>query len=254
MVGYVRRNYLVPIPCVEDIEELNQRLLTDCLAFGDHRISGRDRTVNELFEHEQRHLLTLPAVAFSNIQTSNGKVNPYSTLMVDKNHYSVPARFVGFKVHMNLGIDRIDIFWDGKKIATHPRVFANNKWQLDPQHYLEVIQQRPGSFQTARPILQWRQVWPECLEKLLERFQKTQGETDGIKDFISILMLYRDHRADEVQAAIELALENHISSSEGVKHILLHSGPDTAAVAPLSNWPATITPNVTVYGQLGGVR
>jgi transposase len=254
MVGYVRRNYLVPIPCVENLEELNQRLLTDCLAFGDHRISGRDRTVNELFEHERQHLLRLPAVAFSNIQTRTGKINPYSTLLVDKNHYSAPARFVGFTVHINLGIDRIDIFWDGKKIATHPRVFGNNKWQLDPQHYLEVIRQRPGSFQTARPILQWRQVWPGCLEKLLERFQKTQGETDGIKDFISVLMLYRDHRADEVQAAIELALENHISSSEGVKHILLHSGPDTAVSAPLSNWPATITPNVTVYGQLGGVR
>jgi len=69
---------------------------------------------------------------------------------VDKNRYSVPSRYVGFKVQVQMDVDRVDLFHAGKRLATHPRVFGNNKWQLNPDHYLELIQQRPGAFQEAR--------------------------------------------------------------------------------------------------------
>jgi hypothetical protein len=159
---------------------------------------------------------------------------------------------VGFKVQVQMDIDRIELFHAGKRLATHPRVFGNNKWQLTPDHYLELLQQRPGAFQEARPIRQWRQNWPPVLEKLLVRFQDSQGETAGIKDFINVLLLYREHAAVEIQAAVALALEHQISSSAGVRHILLHTR-ETPTPAPLSQWPATMLPDLSVYRQLGVV-
>lgn len=253
MVGYVRRNYLVPLPRVENLEELNEYLLGQCLSHGDHRTEGKEGNVEELFEKERSHLISLPCAPFSNIMIADGKVDHYSTVLVDKNHYSVPTRYAGLKAKVNIGIEEVEIFWDGKKIARHDRVFGNNKWQLEPHHYLELIQQRPGSFETARPIRQWRVRWPKGLESLLKRFQASQGETAGIKDFINVLMLYGNYSAKEVDAAVELAVENNISSSEAVVHILLHSGIDSS-FAPLSNWPATLPSDVNAYGQLGGVQ
>lgn len=252
MVGYVRRNYMVPIPTAESFEALNEKLLTDCLNYGQHRAEGREQTVGELFEEERSQVLSLPEVAFSNIQTLDSRVNRYSTVLVDKNHYSVPSRYVGLKVQVVTHVSELEIFSDGKRIATHRRAFGNNKWQLNPDHYLELLQQRPQAFDSARPIRQWRQSWPASLEHLLGKFQETQGPTDGIKDFVSILMLFRDHEAGEVYAAVDLALENGISSSSGVKHLLLHSKPEDL-IAPLPDWPATIAADVSVYGQLGGV-
>jgi len=253
MVGYARRNYLVPLPRVEDLDGLNEYLLGQCLSHGDHRVEGKEGSVTELFEKERSHVLSLPSAPFSNIMIADGKVNHYSTVLVDKNHYSVPTRYAGLKTKVNIGIDEVEIFWDGKRIATHDRVFGNNKWQLDPHHYLELIQQRPGSFDTARPIRQWRACWPNALESLLARFQASQGETAGIKDFITVLMLYGDYPANDVDAAVELAVENTISSSEAVVHMLLHSGIESS-YAPLSNWPATVPSDVNAYGQLGGVQ
>lgn len=253
IVGYTRRNYMVPIPSVESLAELNERLLSKCVCFGDHRISGRDRTVNELFEEEKSHLIRLPESAFSNIESQDSKVKSYSIVLVDKNYYSVPTRYVDMKVHINLHIDKVDIFWDSKKIASHERVFGINKWQLNPQHYLELIQQRPGSFHTARPICQWRAQWPKSLEDLLERFQQVQRETGGIKDFINVLMLYRDYKPEEVEAAIELALEKQLNTSDGVKHILLYLKAEHS-IEPLSDWPSIEAPDVSIYGQLGGVQ
>jgi len=44
----------------------------------------------------------------------------------------------------------VEIFYEGKKISDHERLFGNNKWQLDPQHYLELILRKPGAFDSAR--------------------------------------------------------------------------------------------------------
>ena len=253
MVGYVRRNYMVPIPKAESFEELNQKLLRDCLSYGQHRLQGREETVNELFEKEKAHLVSVPEAAFSNIQTTDARVNPYSTVLVDKNHYSVPTRYVGLRVQAVMKVSEIEIHCDRKRIATHKRAFANNNWQLNPDHYLELLQQRPQAFDSARPIRQWRPKWPASLEHLLAKFQATHGPTDGIKDFVSVLMLLRDHESDLVYAAVDLALENGIGSSSGVKHLLLHSSPKET-IPPLPDWPATAPANVAVYGQLGGVQ
>jgi transposase len=86
LVGYSRRNYMVPVPDAESLEELNKKLLQDCLSYGDHRIAGRERTVNELYEAEKDHLIPLPDIPFSNLEAYSGKVDKYSTVIIDKNH------------------------------------------------------------------------------------------------------------------------------------------------------------------------
>jgi hypothetical protein len=110
------------------------------------------------------------------------------------------------------------------------------------------------AFNSARPIRQWRKSWPKSLDTLLERFCRSQGETKGIKDFIAVLMFYRDYAAGDIEAAVELAIENNISVSEGVRHLLLYTGDAGTAIAPLSSWPSLPPPDIAVYGQLGGVQ
>src|SRR5208283_5619034 len=188
----------------------------------------------ELYEDEKPHLLGLPAEAFSNVHTCNGRADKYATVILDKNRYSVPSRYAGFRVKVLLHVDRVDIFTGSQKLATHERMFGNNKWRLNPDHYLELIQQRPMAFNSARPIRQWRQSWPESLNQLLERFCHAQGETNGIKDFINVLMLYRDYDAGEIEAAVELATENNISTSAGVRHLLVYIGDEGVTSVPLA--------------------
>jgi hypothetical protein len=110
------------------------------------------------------------------------------------------------------------------------------------------------AFNSARPIRQWRKSWPESLHLLLERFCSSQGETKGIKDFITVLMFYREHKLCEVNSAVELAIENGISASDGVRHILIYTGDTGKTTAPLSTWSSLPAPDVAAYGQLGGLQ
>lgn len=253
LVGFARRNYMVPVPEAENLEELNEKVLRQCVAYGDHKMSGRERVVSVLFEEERQQLLPLTRVAFSNIQTHNGRADKYATVRADKNHYSVPSRYAGFSLRVLLHVEQVEIFYRGQRLASHQRLYGNNKWSLDPDHYLELIQQRPMAFHSARPIRQWKKSWPESLNLLLAKFCSHQGQSGGIKDFISVLMLYREYKANDVEAAVELALENNISSSDGVRCILVYTSDIGDKIAPLENWPSLPPPDVAVYGRLGGV-
>ena len=254
LVGFARRNYMVPFPEAASLEELNEKVLRQCVSYGSHKIAGRDRTVNELYEQEKAYLLSLPEAAFSNVQTSSGRADKYATVIVDKNRYSVPSRYAGFRVTVLRHADRVEIFIGAKRVAAHERSYGNNKWILTPDHYLELLEQRPMAFNSARPIRQWRKSWPQSLNTLLERFCRAQGETKGIKDFIAVLMFYRDYAAGEIEAAVELAIENNISGSDGVRHLLVYAGGADTTIAPLASWPSLPPPDIAVYGQLGGVQ
>jgi len=254
LVGFARRNYMVPVPEAESLEALNEKLLIDCLAYGSHKKAGHSESVAELFEGEKIHLLDQPEIAYSNIRPGDARVDKYATVTVDKNRYSVPWRYAGRTLKILMHVDRVEIFADGKRLTVHERLFANNKWSLSPDHYLELIQQRPMSFSSARVIRQWSEHWPQSLHQLLASFCRMQGETKGIKDFIAVLMLYGRYKADEVEAAVELALEKNIYGSEGVRHLLIYANESGTTIAPLANWPSLPSPDVTVYGVLGGVQ
>jgi transposase len=253
LVGFARRNYMVPLPQAESLEELNEKVLAQCVAYGERKPAGRERRVREMFEEEKWRLLQLPVAAFSNIQAREGRADKYATLTADKNRYSVPSRYTGFRLRVLMYVERVDIFYRQQKLASHRRLYGNNKWSLDPDHYLELIQRRPMAFHSARPIRQWQKSWPASLDLLLERFCHCQGQSGGVKDFISLLMLYREYKAADLEAAVLLALENHISQSSGVRCILDYTMGDSPGFAPLSGWPSLPEPDVTVYGQLGGV-
>jgi transposase len=253
LMGYARRNFMVPVPEVESLEQLNTRLLEQCLAYGEHRMAGREKTVNELYEEEKGHLLPLPRIPFSNIDVCSPKVDKYSTAIIDKNRYSVPIRFAGLRVRVMVYADCVEIFRGGKSIASHRRVYGNNKWQLDPLHYLELISRRPQSFESARPIRQWRKRWPACFEQLLERFRQNQGPSGGTKDFIAVLLLFKEHDGAEVIHAVEEAVMAHVSSSEAVAHILSKvTGSAEHCAQPLTGWQRLPPPDLSVYSQIGG--
>lgn len=254
MVGFVRRNYMVPPPSAETLQELNEKMLKECFHYGHHRLKGREKNVNEFFEEEKSHLLILPEIPYSNLLTLGGKTDKYATVTVEKNRYSVPCKYAGFKVEVLLYLEKIEIYYGLKKIATHPRSTENNEWVLDPLHYLELIQQRPQAFGSARPIRQWKEKWSESMMQLLEKFSRRYGERKGIKEFIEVLLLFKENKAEEVETAIALAVESEMGTSEGVKQLLEYLNEQESKPEVLSNWLVLPPPNLKAYDCLGEVE
>ena len=64
MVGYARRNFLVPVPRVESFEALNAHLEQRCLERMDATLRGHSETIGQRMERDLDALLPLPAVPY----------------------------------------------------------------------------------------------------------------------------------------------------------------------------------------------
>ena len=64
LVGWARRNILVPVPRVDSLIELNEMLLERCQKYEAHRIQGRPDTVGAMYLLEKESLHPLPRYTF----------------------------------------------------------------------------------------------------------------------------------------------------------------------------------------------
>jgi transposase len=265
LVGYARRNFLVPLPEVHSFEELNALLLERCLQQGSRSIEGREdsRTIEERHEEEQGRLMALPPTPYENHKLLPVKVCRYSTAQVDRNRYSVPTAYVGRWIEAHLGCDRVRFFADHKLVADHARLFGNSKWQVDPLHYLALLHQRIGAFESARAIRQWRAHWPVAYETLLRELRRRLGDNRGTREFVQVLQLHGSHSAERIEEAVGQALQLHSPSFEAVKHLLARQESpgwqppplESNRIPGITDWPIAPT-DLSRYDRLleGGAQ
>lgn len=235
-VGYTRRNFLVPVPNVSGFTELNQWLLAQCVADSDRTLGGREerRTIQERHEQEREGLLTLPARPYENAKLVSVRISRYQTATIDRNRYSVPTAYVGRSLRAHLGCWTVRLYDGNRLVATHERVFGNSKWQIEPLHYLELIRQRVGAFDSARAIRQWRPRWPQEYEGMLRGLIERHGDNRGKREFVRILQLHRDYPASEVEQAVKRALSCSAYGYESVRHLLEVKRETLPWIVPLS--------------------
>jgi len=165
----------------------------------------------------------------------------------------VTTHLAGYPFRVICRIDELEFFANGKRVAVHRRLYGSGKWQLDPDHYLELLRQRPLAFDSARAIKHWRAQWPLEMEVLLARFRHVHEVNRGTKEFIDVLLLFGDHPDEAVEAVIGQGLAAGVRDSDGIRHLLHHRAP-IIPVAPLEQYPRLPEADVSVYAASGGVR
>src|SRR5439155_27015247 len=64
LVGYGRRNFMVPVPVCSSFTELNERLAAACRDDLERRVRGKPAVKAELLEVDRAAMLALPDVTF----------------------------------------------------------------------------------------------------------------------------------------------------------------------------------------------
>lgn len=178
LVGWARRNILVPVPKVNDISELNVLLAKRCLSYESHFIKGKPATVGEMFATEKPLLQQLPGYPFETAKSINARVNSFSTVKFRTNNYSVPVIYTGKTVGVKGYPEVIEIYYKGLKIATHTRCFGKNQSIYHLEHYMPLLEERKRAILDAAPVKQ--NVPPEILEEL----RKYKGDYSRMIDIL----------------------------------------------------------------------
>lgn len=153
LVGLCRRNFCVPVPRVESMDELNAMLLEGCERYLTHQIRGKEADVGTMFNLDQEALYPLPSYRYDPAKRAEAKVSTVSTVRYDTNSYSVPVQFCGKTVSIKALPERIEIFSAGEIIAVHPRCFDRQQSVYQLGHYLPLLERKGRAIFQARPVL-----------------------------------------------------------------------------------------------------
>jgi len=112
----------------------------------------------------------------------------------------------------------------GTKAAASPAtnaVYERHQQVLDSEHYLDVLERKPGALIGSKPLAAWRQrgLWPESYDRLLAELIGRHGKQSGTRQMIQVLSLIRQHGHQRVRAAIEEALALGCSDVAAIRHL-----------------------------------
>jgi hypothetical protein len=154
------------------------------------------------------------------------RVSSTSLVSVARNRYSVPCAWAGHRVSVRLYPERVVIVADHDVIAEHPRAVDRDQVSYNWQHYLPLVERKPGALRNGAPFAEL----PEPLQHLRRALLRHEG---GDKVMARVLMAVPTHGLDAVLVAVELVLESGRPSAEHVLNVLarLTDGPSPASVA-----------------------
>ncbi len=218
MVGYVRRNFLVPIPSFESFAALNAHLERRCLERIDAKLRGHAETIGQRMERDLDALLPLPSVPYDACDRQPGWVSSLSLVRYRTNDNSVPVAYGHRDVLLRGYVDEVVISCGSGVIARHRRSYDRDDFVYDPIHYLPLLEQKTGALDQAAPLQGWG--LPKefgTLRRLLESRMGRQGK----REYVQVLRRLETFSMSEVRSAVKDALRLGAVSFDAVKHLVL---------------------------------
>jgi len=248
------RTYQVPKPEVGDWVELGPKLLADCERDLDQPAPPPHdgKTRRQLFKEEQGYLRSLPDRPFEACRERSTFVDKRSLVPYETNCYSAPVRWAYHPVVMKVFVDRIELFCEQQRVATHERCYDRQQYVLTPEHYLKLLEKKPGSLDNARPFK--GQPWGEDFD-LMRRELEYRNEEHGTRQFIDTLLLMTEYPPDEVKQAVSVCVRRRAFAYEAVLSVLRNEPVRPRGRLDLTHRPDLITISdgirpAAIYDQL----
>jgi transposase len=195
-------------------EELNTWLGERCRAlWGEIRHPEyKQFSVAEVLAQERSELMPMPTM-FDGYVEKAAKVSSTCLVAVARNRYSVPCELAGQFVSTRLYPNRVEIASGEGVVASHARVADRGHICYDWQHYIALVQRKPGALRNGAPFADM----PEPLQRLRQGLMRHDG---GDKIMAQVLNCVLSHGLEAVLVAVELVIETGVLSTEHVLNVL----------------------------------
>jgi transposase len=234
LVGYARRNFMVPRPRFATWEAFNAHLLVRSQKRRERKLRRHQQTIGERFEKDKQMLLALPAAPYEACDQRSTRVTSMSLVRYRTNDYSVPVEWGHREVLVKGFVHEVVICAGSEVIARHPRSYEREDMIFNPLHYLALLEQKSNALDQAAPLVGWKM--PEGFDELRRLMEARLGKK-GKRECVQVLRLLETFALVEVEQAIDDALRMGTISFDAVKHLLLCRIEQRPARLDLENYP-----------------
>ena len=234
LVGYARRNFLVPVPRVASWEELNAHLLEECRKRRDRKLWGQEETIAQRFDRDREKLLPLPAAPYEACERRTTRVSSQALVRYETNDYSVPVEYGHRQVLVKAFVWELVISFMSEVIARHKRSYGREEMIFDPLHYLSLLEQKSNALDQAAPLAGWQ--LPEEFTELRRQMEGRLGKR-GRREYVQVLRLLETFALAEVTTGVRQALHLRAIAFDAVKHLVLCAIEQRPPKLDLDNYP-----------------
>ncbi len=171
-------------------------------------------TIADALEQEQAYLMPMPT-PFDGYVEVLVRVSSTCLVSVQRNRYSVPCHLANQRIAVHLYPDRIEAVADNAIVACHPRLHHRDQTSYDWQHYIPLIERKPGALRNGAPFGDMPTPFA-MLQAALRRRERHLGD----RVMASVLATVPTHGLDAVLTAVERVLESGVPSVEHVFNML----------------------------------
>lgn len=255
--GRFRRSHLVPVPEVDTLAELNEKIEQIEIAEDVRHIDNRPTSVGFDFDYEAPLPAPLPFEDFDIGLTLTPKVDKTSRITVRQNKYSVLARFIGTNVRVSLRADEVWVFDRNKIVVRHPRLAGRYGFRDLLDHYLEILRHKPGALEHSTGLAAARESgqFTDTHDAFWAAAIESRGRSEGSRALIEVLLLHRRLPDEAVAAGMKAVLEAgsvspDLVAIEGRKAVAAAGGPPPVVIVP----QATVAAEPDTAGNGTGSR
>ncbi len=218
VIGFGRRNFLVPMPRFETFEALNARLEEQCIKRQDAVLRGHSETIGERMLRDLDALMPLPAVPYDACEKVSTRATSISMVRYRGNDYSVPVTYAHHEVQVRGYVGEVVVGAGTKVIARHRRSYEKADMIFDPLHFLPLLEQKVGALDQAAPLQGWD--LPGEFDTLRRLLEARMGKP-GKREYVQVLRLLETFEIDHVHGAVRQALDLGAIGYDAVKHLVL---------------------------------
>jgi len=218
LVGYSRRNFMVPIPRFATWNAFNAYLEEQCRTRQADVLRGQSETIGERLARDLAAMSELPAAPFDACDQATGRVSSQALVRYKTNDYSVPVAYGHRDVWIRGYVGVVVIGCGGEIVARHPRCYDREDTVFDPVHYLPLIERKINALDQAAPLAEW-DLPPEFAT--LRRLMEARMIKAGRREYVQVLRLLETFDIADLQAAVKKALHLGAVGFDAVKHLVL---------------------------------
>jgi transposase len=218
LVGYARRNFMVPMPRFASWDAFNDHLEEQCLQRQADILRGHKVSIGERLDADLAAMQALAATPFEACDLSGGQVTSTSVVRYRGNDYSVPVAYGHREVWVKGFVERVVIGCAAEIIANHPRSYDTGDMVFDPVHYLPLIERKIMAFDQAAPLQGWE--LPDAFKTIQRLLEARQGKA-GKREYVQVLRLLERFEMEALHGALKDALRMGAVSFDAIKHLAL---------------------------------
>ncbi|QOY35061.1 IS21 family transposase [Anaerobacillus isosaccharinicus] len=243
-VEYIRRKVFSGQYSFSSLDEAQVHLLSSLKMLNERHHHEHKQKHVELMKEEKIKGTPLTMTPFDTADLVECRVDKYSTIVINQNHYSVPEGYVGTYIKAKLGAETIKVFIEGKLVAVHKRNWGLHQWIMDIYHYLATFQKKKGAIAQS-----------ECLKQAPTKIKNLYNDyyIGKEREFIELLSYMKEHNnIEHVMDAVNqlMNIRSDYVSTERILFICEQSSPVNGDIVYEDDTKQQSESNMKAYAQI----